>query len=279
MLRLIKIHITNHTEMQMSKYRKIEARIWNDAKFNKLSDDAKLLFFFLLSHPHLTALGAMRATPSGLANELNWTEKAFREAFGELLQKHMVKASEKACFIWLPNFLKYNKPENPNVVKSWDKWLEYLPECSLTFELIQEARAIAKGLGEAFAKALPKAFAKGMPNHEHEHEHEHEHDIIMRQPIFSLKLNDGNCYSIFEQELEYWKNHYPEIDVNSEFKKMFAWLDSNPSKRKTLRGIKRFINSWLSRIHDSQSKNKKQDIASSHAAELIKKMKGNIYDQ
>ncbi len=32
---------------------------------------------------------------------------------------------------------------------------------------------------------------------------------------------------------------------------MRAWLDSNPTRRKTRRGIERFINNWLSRSQDS----------------------------
>jgi hypothetical protein len=56
----------------MARYRKIDPRIWNDQKFRELSDDAKIVFFLLLTHPHMTALGAMRATVAGLAAELGW---------------------------------------------------------------------------------------------------------------------------------------------------------------------------------------------------------------
>lgn len=40
---------------------------------------------------------------------------------------------------------------------------------------------------------------------------------------------------------------YPQIDIDRELIKMRAWLISNPNKLKTHRGMKRFINSWLSR--------------------------------
>lgn len=35
----------------MARYRKIDPRIWNDAKFSHLSNDAKLLFIYLLTSP------------------------------------------------------------------------------------------------------------------------------------------------------------------------------------------------------------------------------------
>ena len=31
---------------------------------------------------------------------------------------------------------------------------------------------------------------------------------------------------------------------------MKGWLDANPTKRKTSRGIKRFVNSWLAKEQD-----------------------------
>lgn len=47
-----------------------------------------------------------------------------------------------------------------------------------------------------------------------------------------------------------WEETYPAVDVRQELRKMAAWLDSNPSKRKTRRGVERFINNWLSRQQD-----------------------------
>ena len=41
------------------KYRKISPCIWNDAKVRELSDKGKLAPLFLLTHPHMTPLGAI----------------------------------------------------------------------------------------------------------------------------------------------------------------------------------------------------------------------------
>lgn len=158
----------------MSHYRKIDPRIWNDEKFRTLSDNGKLVFFMLLTHPHMTALGAMRATIPGLACELGWTTKAFAEAFGEALSKAMVKHDAEASLIALPSFLKYNPPESPNVVKAWQWGYDSLPECPLKAHIIQEAKAFTEGLTEAFAKAFDKAFPKAIGNQEQEQKQEQE---------------------------------------------------------------------------------------------------------
>lgn len=163
----------------MAKYRKVETRIWNDEKFNSLSAYGKLSFLFVLTHPHMTPLGAMRGTIEGLCAEL---ESVPIEAVQEVFNKPFIKYSPKDCFIWLPKFLKYNKPESPNVVRSWIGSWEDLPECQLKTELLLYLKDYVKGLGkdspeefkrafaETFAETFVKNIAKNMPNQEQEQE-------------------------------------------------------------------------------------------------------------
>lgn len=158
----------------MARYRKIDPRIWNDEKFTGLSDAAKLVFFMLLTHPHMTALGAMRATLPGLASEMGWAPEAFREAFREASSKGMAEHDERACLIALPRFLKYNPPESPNVIKAWAVAVDLLPESSLKTLVLKRSQAFAEGMTEAFKKAYAEAFPKAMANQEQEQEQEQE---------------------------------------------------------------------------------------------------------
>lgn len=160
----------------MARYRKVDPRIWNDAKFRALSNGGKLAFFFLLTHPHMTAIGAMRASVPGLAAEIGWSCEDFRKAFREATIKGMAEHDEKASLVWLPNFVRYNPPESPNVVKAWAGALEMLPECSLLNRVVAGSVAFAKGLNKGFIEALPEAFSKGMPYQEQEQEQEQEQD-------------------------------------------------------------------------------------------------------
>lgn len=156
----------------MARYRKVDPRIWNDEKFRTLSDRSKLVFFMLLTHPGMTALGAMRATVSGLAEELGWDVEAFRKAFQQALDKGMVEHDQKACLIALPNFVRYNTPESPNVVKAWVGALDLLPECDLKTAVLHRAKQVTEDMQEGFAKAFTEAFDKGsaktMPNQKQE---------------------------------------------------------------------------------------------------------------
>ncbi len=162
----------------MAKYRKIDPRIWNDAKFRLMSDNGQLLFLFVLTHPHMTPLGAMRATMEGLAAEKGWSGKAFREAFAEASRHGLLIADEKACFVGVPNFLKYNQPESPNVVKSWIGSVDAIPECRAKDDLLSRVSHYLEGLSKAFPKAFAEAFPKALAhpslNQEQEQEQKQE---------------------------------------------------------------------------------------------------------
>lgn len=151
----------------MARYRKIDVMMWSDEKFLDLSDKAMLVFIFLLTCPQQTSLGAMRASVEGLAHEFlnfpgisrsRWSLRAFRSAFREISDKKMVFADANAAVIWLPNFLKHNRPTNINVVKSWVTVLETLPECETKTRIVEHMLLVTKELGEDYLDA----FKKGM---------------------------------------------------------------------------------------------------------------------
>ncbi len=147
--------------------------MWGDAKFRSLSMTAKLMWIYLLTGPEVTSLpGAIIGGEAHFAEALGLELKAFREAFLEASRKGMAKADWSARLVLLPNAKKYNRPESPNVVKSWRDHYDCLPECKLKVEAYQALKDLVEGLGEAFRKAFAEAFAKGMPNQEQEQEQE-----------------------------------------------------------------------------------------------------------
>ncbi len=109
-----------------------------------------------------------------MAEELGWELEAFDKAFREAFQEGMVKADFKTRVVWVPKALKYNKPESPNVIRSWASEWDLIPECDLKRDAYEYIRAFIVTMGEAFLKAFEEAFAepssKAMPNQEQEQE-------------------------------------------------------------------------------------------------------------
>ena len=67
---------------------------------------------------------------------------------------------------------------------------------------------------------------------------------------YEIILNDGTLYEISTEKLALWDKCYPAVDVDGEIRKIIAWCDANPTKRKTRKGVERFINGWISREQD-----------------------------
>lgn len=70
------------------------------------------------------------------------------------------------------------------------------------------------------------------------------------EPIITLPLNTGEEYPVFQRNINEFAELYPAVDVLQAMRGMRGWLLTNPAKRKTKRGINRFINSWLAREQD-----------------------------
>lgn len=71
------------------------------------------------------------------------------------------------------------------------------------------------------------------------------------ESVFSLPLNDGSGFEVTASYCMKLSELYPSCDVIQELRNMAGWLISNPRRRKTASGIKRFINAWLSREQNS----------------------------
>jgi len=68
--------------------------------------------------------------------------------------------------------------------------------------------------------------------------------------VITMLLNNGDTYEVDQADIIQWEKTYPAINVYQELNAMESWLDANPTRRKTPKGIKRFINSWLARAQD-----------------------------
>lgn len=67
---------------------------------------------------------------------------------------------------------------------------------------------------------------------------------------FDIPLNDGSVYNVPMENIAAYKKLYPAVDVEQELRGMIGWCMSNPKRRKTKGGVKRFINGWLAKEQD-----------------------------
>ena len=80
-------------------------------------------------------------------------------------------------------------------------------------------------------------------------------------------LGDGTFYDVPLDKLTMWQQAYPDLDVKRELYQMASWCDANLSKRKSRRGVEKFINGWLNRSQKDGQQNSKKEEVKNNAAE------------
>ena len=63
----------------------------------------------------------------------------------------------------------------------------------------------------------------------------------------------GEEFLVTESMVAEWHQAYPSLNINAELPRIRAWLLDNQPKRKTVKGMRKFIGTWLSRQHDRGS--------------------------
>lgn len=69
-------------------------------------------------------------------------------------------------------------------------------------------------------------------------------------PVAMIPLADGSEFPVPASLVSEYAAAYPGVDVAGELAQVRAWCLSNPRKRKTKNGIRRFLNSWLDRAQN-----------------------------
>ena len=188
----------------MARYRKIDTRIWNDRKFRELDDKSKLAFFLVLTHPDTNQLGMLRSRSVALAMELGWHPDVMSDAILTLCRMDMLMVDDKAGFIFIPNFLKYNPPNGPNAVKGWAGLIDLMPECDLLSRALVYLKPTIFGLSEGVRSAIPDDVKnaishaiqdgitddKKMPSRIQEQEQEQDISITSNDVIVETAVSD-----------------------------------------------------------------------------------------
>ncbi len=68
--------------------------------------------------------------------------------------------------------------------------------------------------------------------------------------VISLPLISGEQWEVHQHQIDRWIERYPGVNILQQLRNMIGWCESNPTRRKTARGIARFVESWLAKEQD-----------------------------
>jgi hypothetical protein len=83
---------------------------------------------------------------------------------------------------------------------------------------------------------------------------------IGEEVLLELPCQKGKTYSITQSTLDRWKDSFQEIDPLPEAKRMRFWLEENPSRQKTQKGMGKFISCWLGNARDRLKSTRTQPL-------------------
>ena len=175
-------------------YTKVESLFWKDEKIIQLSPDARYLMLYTLTSPHRNILGCYFMPEPYACFDSGMDPERFNKGFRELLDQGLIKYDKKTKVLLLVNFLKFNRLDNPNQVKSAIDKLNELPHSELFNDLYEQiARFISESpFLEPLCKRLRERLAKGLPQ-----------PVISNQyTVISNNTNTDNGACVEKEEIE-----------------------------------------------------------------------------
>ena len=251
-------------------YRNVKTSIWHDEKFFGLSDVAQLVWFHVYTNPLSNGLGLYHAPIEGLAAAKRMDLERYREGFEECLREGLFEYDERFQTVYFPNYLKHNKPANPNVMQGLLKIWPSLPDSPQKINVFKTLENLGKRYRERLEKigiTIPQIRNR---NRNRNNTVKSNDFTVCAEPsgsppavavagdpadesaaVITLPTNrhatEGETHSVTDADLAEYTALYPAVDVAQALRSMRGWLLANPGRRKTRRGMPKFIHAWLAR--------------------------------
>lgn len=140
----------------MSEFKSINTSIVNGKEFKSLKPGAKLLFFQLLCHPAMNSVGCIRMTFNELADYVGGSPDVVEEICDYLCCTEIIDIDKNMAVISIRDYVRHNRPRNPNIVKSWIKIFKELPPCApKDISLLDAILFIKYDATDAFKNRIP----------------------------------------------------------------------------------------------------------------------------
>ena len=233
----------------MARKRMFDSEIINQDSFYDLPMEAKALYFLL----GMEADDEGFVSPKKVLRLYGGTEDSIRIL---IVKKYIIPFSSGVIVItdWKRNnYLDKNRIKETIYLE--EKSALSYNETSQKYELNENAaNLVIPSVKQSFNECLTSIEENSIEENSIIKSSAKAQDNI----IIDLPTNKFNtekqCYLVTETFYETMCEIYPNVNVKEELNKMKGWLLTNKSKRKTLGGMEKFINSWLSKNQNQSGK-------------------------
>ena len=244
---------------------------WADPAISSVPDSARLLAAYLLTGPLANPLGVFRLSASNIQVDLKWQKKGLAEQrIGHLVpgsqqdgvclfDSHHAWVFVFKIFSYCPPFVFFNNIDTierifwtvPREVSFYKDLVECLRPYASEFKYPIPANPevfvpskISSGSNQGASSV--SADRRGQQNVATSGDD--LGDVVVYLPLIE-KNDQGEAveYPVHEAYVREWESAYPAVDVRGQLRKMRSWCIANPDRRKTSKGIFRFVDNWLTR--------------------------------
>ena len=118
--------------MSTTRYGIVRASLWNGSKKWKATrgdDDARLMYFYLLTCPHRTSVGCYILPTEYAAIDLDWTEDRISDALSSLVAVDLISWDLNEDVVRIVDAIEKDGPKNPSAAKGMLDAALALPDC------------------------------------------------------------------------------------------------------------------------------------------------------
>jgi hypothetical protein len=231
----------------MARIRTIKPEFPQSESMGKLTRDARLCFIMLWTIADDS--GRLRGNSRMLASLLFPYDKDAPDKIDKwLIELEQVRSIQRYkddlgdSYLQILNWTSHQKIDKPSVSKLPAPPSVTIRECSRGFA--DDSRTITPGSEEGI---------RGSGSEDHSLCTEPQGDSMLEVKLshFRFQTCSEGYWHLPQSKLDEWNETFTGIDVESQLRMAAQWLKDNPSKRKTEKGMVKFLGGWLTRVQDS----------------------------
>lgn len=263
----------------MRNYCKVSPRLWTGSLGKRLRGDAQAqaLAAYLVSGPHANMIGLYHLPVGYIELDLGWTAKAAAKALRRLASEGFIRYDEEHERVWVVEHARIEFGDGmklgDNRIKGIHGQLADHSNSALVEEFVGrygrafhlDAEALRSPSADPF-EAPSEGLANQEQDQEQDQEQEREQEVPTRpEPAapasgrsedespdlvvmeFPVIANGEIPWCLRGSKLAEYADTFPHLDVGPELRRARQWLIDNPAKRKTPKGMPKFLFGWLER--------------------------------
>jgi hypothetical protein len=246
-------------------YRTIDTAFWTDPKVRSLPSDAKLLFLYLVTNTHTHVGGIYYLPDVVIVHETGLAAGVLDTLWDRVSSAGLVRRDPESEVLWVKNMLRY-QGYGEKIFRSVAKHIATLHNCPLVNDFLAFYPQVARFVSDRVSLGYSESGSIWLQEQEQEQDIEEESanaDSCPEtaepssgpnepEPALLTFAVDGNTktWDLTASAVAKLQSAFPSLDILAEARKAAAWINASPTRRKTARGMPRFLFGWMSRAQE-----------------------------